>query len=200
MDVFSPDLLAVVLKLILGFIHFKLYFHSTHEALFWVFGSDGPSVETLQPFVEAWIVGPTFLNFESQHRTASSLAAQQAKSSQVLLRFLSVVALLQGPFRNPYETADIQSANSVIVPTQSLVATSEADILLDILQSTRSRFKAALPKSSIHAKPPSLQGHGISPLLTYIIFHNIFPSITHFQRQILATSVLPQECFPVPEI
>ena len=38
MEVFSPDLLAVVLKLILGFIHFKLYFHSTQEALSWVFG------------------------------------------------------------------------------------------------------------------------------------------------------------------
>ena len=162
MDVFSPDLLAVVLKLILGFIHFKLYFHSTHEALSWVFGSDGPPVETLQRFVESWIVGPTFLNFESHHRAASSLAAQQAKSSRVLFRFLSVVALLQGPFRNPYETADIQSANSVTVPTECPVATSEADILLDLLKTTRSRFQAALPNSAIHAIPPSMQDNGIS--------------------------------------
>ena len=156
------------MKLILGFIHFKIYFHSTHEALSWVFGSDGPPVETLQPFVEAWIVGPTFLNFESHHRAASSLAAQQAKSSRVLFRFFSVVALLQGPFRNPYEMADIQSANSVTVPTESPVATSEADILLDILKSTRSRFQAPLPNSTIHAIPPSLQENGISPLATYI--------------------------------
>ena len=150
MEGFSPDLSAVVWKLILGFIHFQIHFHSTHEALSWVFGSEKPPM------------------FESHHRTSSSLAAQQAKSSRVLFRFFSVVALLQGPFRNPYEMADIQSANSVTVPTESPVATSEADILLDILKSTRSRFQASLPNSTIHAIPPSLQENGISPLATYI--------------------------------
>ena len=158
-----------------------------------------PPMDTLQPFVEAWIVGPTFLNFKSHHRTSSSLAAQEAKSSRVLFQFLSVVALIQGPFRRS-DMTDIQSANSVTVPTESPVATSEADILLDLFQSKRSQYKAALPKSVIHARPPS-QAHGKSPLLRYIIFPiHIFPSITHFQRQIRTTSILPQECFPVPEM
>ena len=158
-------------------------------------------METLQPFVEAWIVGPTFLNFESHHRTSSSTPAQEAKSSRVLFQFLSVVALIQGPFRNHYDMPDIQTANCVPVPTASQMATSEADMLLDILQSTRSRYQAALPKPVIHATPPSLQGHGISPFLIYIIFPiHIFPSITHSQRQIRTTSILHQECFPVPEI
>ena len=62
-----------------------------------------------------------------------------------------------------------QISNQLIqVPTESPVATSEADILLDILQSTRSRFQAALPNLAIHAIPPSLQENGISPLATYI--------------------------------
>jgi hypothetical protein len=199
MEVFSPDLLAVVLKLILGFIHFKLHFHSTHEALSWVFGSEGPPMDTIQPFVEAWIVGPTFLNFDSQHRTSSSLAAQEAKSSRVLFQFLSVVALIQGPFRRS-DMTDIHSANSVTVSAESHTATSEADILLDLLQSKRSQYKPALPKAVIHARLPSSQAHGKSRLLTYLIFPiNIFPSIAHFQRQIRTTSRLPQESFPVPE-
>ena len=148
-DVFSKDVLAAVLKIILGIIHYRLNFVSSIEALAYVYSNSGPPISTLLGCVEEWIVGPSFLNIVHGSSSATSNVADK-KSRRLLLQFLSVVALLQGPFRDPDACGSASTSPTLqsCAKLASPIEVSAADQFLAHLGNSRSQFRPPLHTST----------------------------------------------------
>ena len=91
--------------------------------------------------MEEWIVGPSFLNIVHASSSATSNVADK-KSRRLLLQFLSVVALLQGPFRDPYACGSPPTSSTL--PSAKVASPREvsaADQFLDLLGKSCSHFR-----------------------------------------------------------